>query len=111
MGDIGEKFSDKSRKFKNMRSTIFLKKVIKDIKSKNFYINNIDINVITETPKLKNIKKKIILSISKLCRINKNKINLKGKTAEKLGVIGKEKAIACEVIASVKTLWLKYSVN
>ena len=95
MGDIGEKFSDKSRKYKDMRSTIFLKKVIKDIKSKNFYINNIDINVITETPKLKNIKKKIILSISKLCKINKNKINLKGKTAEKLGVIGKEKAIAC----------------
>ena len=49
-----------------------------------------------------NFKKKIILSISKLCRINKNKINLKGKTAEKLGVIGKEKAIACEVIASIK---------
>ena len=65
-------------------------------------INNIDINVITQTPKLKKLKKKIILSISKLCRINKNKINLKGKTAEKLGVIGKEKAIACEVIASIK---------
>ena len=33
--------------------------------------------------------------------INKNQINIKGKTTEKLGVIGKEKAIACEVIASV----------
>ena len=75
---------------------------MKNIKSKSFYINNIDINVITQTPKLKKLKKKIILSISKLCRINKNKINLKGKTAEKLGVIGKEKAIACEVIASIK---------
>ncbi len=102
MGDIGEKFSDKSRKYKDIRSTILLNKVIKDIKSKNFDVNNIDINVITQTPKLKKLKKKIILSISKLCRINKNKINLKGKTAEKLGVIGKEKAIACEVIASIK---------
>ena len=52
--------------------------------------------------KVKKFKKKIILSISKLCKINKDKINLKGKTAEKLGVIGKEKAIACEVIASIK---------
>ena len=52
--------------------------------------------------KKKKLKKKIILSISKLCRINKNKINLKGKTAEKLGVIGEEKAIACEVIASIQ---------
>ena len=102
MGDIGEKFSDKNKKYKNIRSTILLDKVIKNIKSKNFDINNIDINVITQTPKLKKHKKKIILSISKLCRINKNKINLKGKTAEKLGVIGKEKAIACEVIASIK---------
>ena len=50
----------------------------------------------------KNLKKKIILSISRLCKINKDKINLKGKTAEKLGVIGKEKAIACEVIASIQ---------
>ena len=102
MGDIGEKFSDKSKKYKDIRSTILLNKVIKDIKSKNFDINNIDINVITQTPKLKKLKKKIILSISKLCRINENKINLKGKTAEKLGIIGKEKAIACEVITSIK---------
>ena len=102
MGDIGEKFSDKSKKYKNIRSTILLNKVMKNVKSKNFDINNIDINVITQTPRLKKLKKKIILSISKLCKIHKDKINLKGKTAEKLGVIGKEKAIACEVIASIQ---------
>ena len=34
-------------------------------------------------------------------KINKNIINIKGKTVEKLGLIGKEEAIACEVIASV----------
>ncbi len=39
--------------------------------------------------------------ISKLCEINSNQINIKGKTTEKLGLIGKEKAIACEVITSV----------
>ena len=39
--------------------------------------------------------------ISQLCNLSKDQINIKGKTAEKLGVIGKEKAIACEVIASV----------
>ena len=40
-------------------------------------------------------------SISKLCEISKEQINVKGKTTEKLGVIGKEKAIACEVITSI----------
>ena len=34
-------------------------------------------------------------------RLDSNKINLKGKTVEKLGLIGKEKAIACEVICSI----------
>ena len=101
MGDIGQMFSDKSKKFKNIRSTILLGKVIEQIKSKGYYINNIDINIITQTPKIKNYKKKMIENIAKLCEISINQINIKGKTTEKLGVVGKEKAIACEVICSV----------
>ena len=47
------------------------------------------------------MKNKMIKTISKLCEINFNQINIKGKTTEKLGLIGKEKAIASEVITSV----------
>ena len=101
MGDIGQMFSDKSKKFKNIRSTILLKKVINQIKSKGYYINNLDINIITQTPKIQKYKNEMIYNISKLCEISKDRINIKGKTTEKLGVIGKEKAIACEVITSV----------
>ena len=101
MGDIGQLFSDKSKKFKNIRSTILLQKVIEKIKTKGYFINNIDTNIITQTPKIKNLKNKMIGNIAKLCEISKNQINIKGKTTEKLGIIGKEKAIACEVIASV----------
>ena len=100
-GDIGKLFSNKNKKYKNIRSTILLKKVIKLIKSKNFSINNIDINIIVQKPKIKKYSKKMIQSIGKLCKINPNQINIKGKTTEKLGLIGKEKAIACEVITSV----------
>ena len=103
-GDIGKKFSDKSKMFKNIRSTILLEKVLKEINKNNFYINNLDINIITQTPKISKFRKKIIKSISDICKIPENQINIKGKTTEKLGIIGKEKAIACEVIASV----LKY---
>ena len=39
--------------------------------------------------------------ISKICEINPNQINIKGKTAEKLGLIGKENAISAEAIVSV----------
>ena len=75
---------------------------IKDKLTKlNFYINNIDINLICEKPKVSQYRDKIINSISSLLEIDKKLINLKGKTVEKLGLIGKEKAIACEVIASI----------
>ena len=60
-----------------------------------------DINIITQKPKIKNFKNKMKNSIAKLCEISEDQINIKGKTTEKLGVIGKEKAIACEVIISV----------
>jgi len=101
MGDIGQIFSDKNKKFKNIRSTILLRKIIEKIKSYGYYVNNIDINIITQTPKIKNYKKMMIDNIAKLCEISINQINIKGKTTEKLGVVGKEKAIACEVITSV----------
>ena len=95
------KFSDKNKKFKNIRSTILLKQVIEQTKSKGYFINNIDLNIITQTPKIKNLKKKMIDNIAKLCEISSSQINIKGKTTEKLGIIGQEKAIACEVICSV----------
>ena len=101
LGDIGKLFSDKNKKYKNIRSTILLKKVIELIKSKNYSINNIDINIIAQKPKIKKYSIKMIQAISKLCEINKNQINIKGKTTEKLGLIGKGKAIASEVIATV----------
>ena len=62
---------------------------------------NIDINIITETPKLKKFKEKIIHNIAKLCEVSVDRVNIKAKTTEKLGVIGQDKAIAAEVIASV----------
>jgi len=101
MGDIGEKFSDKDKRFRNIRSTILLKNIIEEVNSKGYTINNIDINIITQKPKIQKYKKKIINCIAKICKISSTQINIKGKTTEKLGVIGKEKAIACEVIASV----------
>jgi 2-C-methyl-D-erythritol 4-phosphate cytidylyltransferase/2-C-methyl-D-erythritol 2,4-cyclodiphosphate synthase len=101
MGDIGQMFSDKNKKFKNIRSTILLQQVIVKIKGRGYFINNIDINIITQTPKIQKFKKKMIDNIAKLCEISKDQINIKGKTTEKLGIIGKEKAIACEAIISV----------
>ena len=99
--DIGTLFSNKKGKYKNIRSFKMLNKVLKLINQKGFLINNIDINVIAERPKISKYRNKIIKSLSKLCYIDKDQINIKGKTTEKIGLIGKEKAIAAEVISSV----------
>ena len=57
--------------------------------------------MICEQPKVSKYRDRIINSVSKLMMLKKDLINLKGKTVEKLGMIGKEKAIACEVIISI----------
>ena len=99
--DIGSLFPDNKNKFKNIRSPNMLKPVLKILDKSNFYINNLDINLICEQPKVSKYREKIISSLSNLLKLNKDLINLKGKTVEKLGLIGKEKAIACEVIISI----------
>ena len=101
MGDIGKKFSDKNKRYKNVRSTKLIKVIIKEIKEKNYMINNIDVNIITQSPKLKKFKDQITNNIATLCEIPSSSVNVKAKTTEKLGVIGQEKAIAAEVIVSV----------
>jgi 2-C-methyl-D-erythritol 4-phosphate cytidylyltransferase/2-C-methyl-D-erythritol 2,4-cyclodiphosphate synthase len=78
-----------------------LKPIVKILNKNNFYINNLDINLICEKPKVAKYREKIINSLSNLLTLDKELINLKGKTVEKLGLIGQEEAIACEVICSI----------
>jgi len=99
--DIGTFFPDNKNKFKNIRSPNMLKPIIEILNKNNFFINNLDINLICEQPQVSKYRDKILKSLSNLLKLDKNLINLKGKTVEKLGLIGKEKAIACEVIVSI----------
>ncbi|WP_440918629.1 2-C-methyl-D-erythritol 2,4-cyclodiphosphate synthase [Candidatus Pelagibacter sp.] len=98
--DIGTYFPN-TKKFKNIRSPKMLKPIMINLNKSNFFINNLDINLICQKPRVSKYRYKIIKSVSKLTGINENQINLKGKTVEKLGLIGKEKAIACETIISI----------
>jgi len=104
--DIGTFFPDNKKRYKNIRSPKMLKPVIDILNKNNFYINNLDINLICEKPKVSKYRIKMINSLSNLLNLDKSLINLKGKTVEKLGLIGKEKAIACEVICSISK-WKK----
>ena len=99
--DIGSIYPSNKMKFKNIRSPNMLSPILKILDKNGYFINNIDINLICENPKVSKYRGKIIRSLSNLLKINEDQINLKGKTVEKLGLIGKEKAIACETIVSL----------
>ncbi|WBY54982.1 2C-methyl-D-erythritol 2 [Plasmodium yoelii yoelii] len=93
--DLGTLFPDKSDKYKNKNSACFLRYARMLLYKKRYIIGNIDINIIAEVPKINNIRHEIIRNISQLLNISESQINVKGKTHEKLGVIGEKKAIEC----------------
>ena len=71
------------------------------MKKNSFMVNNVDITVICEKPKISKYKEKMKEKIAKILNIKKNIVNIKGTTTEKLGFLGREEGIACQVIVSV----------
>jgi len=103
LGDIGTIFPN-NKKYKDIRSTKLVAEIIKKLRSINLKVSSIDLNIILQSPNLKPYKEKIKKNISKLCLIEPNKINIKAKTTDKLGIIGKNKALACEVISTLENV-------
>ncbi len=94
LGDIGEWFPDTDEKYKDIKSTILLEKVIEEMTGKGFYPVNLDIVVVTEKPKIVKFKEEIVKNLGKILKMPSSKISLKGKTAEKMGFVGREEGLA-----------------
>ncbi len=92
--DIGTYFPN-NRKNLNRNSIDFLNYALNKMNSKKKMINNIDLMIVSEEPKINPHFKKILYSISKNLNINKNIISIKATTNEKSGLIGKGDFIAC----------------
>ena len=99
-GDIGTYFPA-LKKYKDISSHILFNANKKNIKFEEIQINNIDITVICQKIRLEKYKNKIKNNISKLCNCSSEIINVKAKTADKVGTIGKSKAIACWVTVTI----------
>ncbi len=97
-GDIGKHFPDTDPKWKDVRSEIFLKKCKEMLERKNIMIGNIDSVIFLEEPKLKKYKEKIKENIARILNTKEENISIKAKTFEKMGIIGKKKAIAAHSI-------------
>jgi len=94
-GDIGKYFPPTDKKIKGIRSTKIIEKVLKIMRSQKFKIENLDLVVITNYVKLIEIKELLRESLSKILKVKKEVINIKGKTNQGIGLVGKSKAIAC----------------
>jgi len=101
--DIGELFPNTDPQYKNIESTILLKKTLDILENKNFEILNVDSIIIAEFPKLSPFKEKIKKNIASLLRIPYEDFNIKAKTREKLGEVGRGDAIECYCISMIRS--------
>ena len=92
--DIGTYFPN-NKINKNRNSIEFLKIALKKLSNKNYKINNIDLMIVSEIPKINPHYEEIIKNLTKLLQIDKNQITIKATTNEKSGLIGKSEFIAC----------------
>ena len=97
LGDIGNHFPPTDNKWKNKQSIFFMTHVKKLLKNEKFKINNLDVTLICEKPKVSQYQKRFIKSVAEALDIECRKINIKGTTTEKLGFLGREEGIACQV--------------
>ncbi|MCX7879581.1 MAG: 2-C-methyl-D-erythritol 2,4-cyclodiphosphate synthase [Ignavibacteria bacterium] len=100
-GDIGEHFPDTDESFRNIRSSILLAKVLKFLEQENRKIVNIDITIVFELKKLAPYKQQIRENIAKICGIDVKCINVKAKTNEKMGYIGRGEGIEAYCICQI----------
>lgn len=107
LGDIGNMFPNKNKKFKQCDSRILLKYGYSQIMKNGLFINNIDITIITEEPKISPYIFKMKKNISKDLKCNINSINIKSTTNERLGFIGRKEGITCTAVISLKKQYLK----
>jgi 2-C-methyl-D-erythritol 2,4-cyclodiphosphate synthase len=92
-GDLGDHFPPTDPQYKNYDSSKFVIKAMELLKKEKYIINNIDITIILQEPKLGKNKVLIRDNIVKLMKLKKDQVNVKAGTAEKLGDIGKGKGV------------------
>ena len=102
LGDIGDHFPDNDEKWLNISGKELFEIAYNKVLEKGFSLNQIDVVVIMEEPKLSEYKSDIILSLSNLTNLNKDRIGLKAKTSEKMGFIGKKEGAAAFVLTRLE---------
>ena len=103
-GDIGKHFPDTEKKYKGVDSKELLAEVMKTLEEKDFEINNVDVTVLLERPKLRDHIEDMIEILSDVMKIRKDKLSIKATTTEGLGFVGRQEGVAAHCVTLIKKI-------
>ncbi len=98
LGDIGQHFPDSDERFKGADSMALLTQAARLVRGQGFQIGNVDSTVIAEAPKLMPCRDAMCAQIASALDITVNQVNVKAKTAEKMGPVGLGQAIEARAV-------------
>ena len=95
LGDLGTHFNENDEKYENIDSSYIVKSTLYLMEKLGYYIENVDISIVTEKPKLRPYIGEIRNSIKKVLNIDLDRISVKAQTNEHIGEVGQGLAIDC----------------
>ena len=102
LGDIGRHFPDTDAAYKGIDSRVLLRRVIDLVSEKGFRVNNVDITIVAEKPKLADFVDTMCETVASDLAIDRDRVNVKATTSEKLGFTGQEQGIAAHAVVTVQ---------
>jgi 2-C-methyl-D-erythritol 2,4-cyclodiphosphate synthase len=98
MGDIGTHFPDTDAAFKGADSALLLKEAARRVRAQGFEIGNVDSTVVAQAPKLAPYILAMRESIARALSVGVEQVNVKAKTAEKMGPVGEGRAMEARAV-------------
>lgn len=97
-GDIGELFPNTDPRWKNADSTVFLNAALTEVRRRGYEVGNLDCTIHAERPKLSGHKEAIACRLADLLDVRRDQVNVKAKTGEQVGPVGRGEAIDADAV-------------
>ena len=102
LGDIGDAYPDTDLRYKDCDSRVFVAETLKRLDELGWSVVNVDLTIFAQEPKLGPIKQQMRERLADLLGLSVDVVNVKAKTGEKVGAIGRAEAIGCHAIALIE---------
>lgn len=102
MGDIGRHFPDSDNQYKGINSMILLEKVTELLTEAGYIVNNMDVTVVAQRPKLAGFIPQMEENLAKVVGVEKEDVNVKATTTEKLGFEGEGLGMSAYAVCTIK---------